>query len=218
LRQLRDDPDWVSRRADEDEMRRAWSLALRDNEQPLVEDLRSAGFDVESVWDLFNRKEPWRRDVPIPAYPEAIPLLLRHLRRPYHFSVREGIVRALTAREGRIAFDSLVEEFLRTRDSGAEERARAVELVAAQVKDLYSRGEIERITAANWESFRAALANAVATHARKEHAAVIRELLEDARHGRECRAALADALRRRMKRSRWAEPELVELLDRIRRE
>ena len=51
---------------------------LTRNAAPLAADLRAAGFDVEDAWDLFNRKEPWRKDIPIPAYPEAIPILMAH--------------------------------------------------------------------------------------------------------------------------------------------
>jgi len=70
----------------------------RKAEQPLAEDLRAAGFDVESAWDLFNRKEPWNKKERVRPYPEALPILLKHLERSYPDRVREGIARALAVR------------------------------------------------------------------------------------------------------------------------
>lgn len=55
-------------------------------EKPLVDELRGAGFDVESAWDLVNTSVP---------YPDALPILLDHLERDYPDRVREGIARAL---------------------------------------------------------------------------------------------------------------------------
>lgn len=84
------------------------------SDKPVSDDLRAAGFEVESVDDLFNRKEPWRKDVPIPAYPDAIPILLKHLGTCAHFRTNEAIVRALTDPDGRVAFDRIVAELRRT--------------------------------------------------------------------------------------------------------
>lgn len=67
----------------------------RQAEQPLAEELRAAGFDVESSWDLFNRKEPWNKKERIRPYPEALSILLKHMEYPYPDRVREGIARAL---------------------------------------------------------------------------------------------------------------------------
>ena len=55
---------------------------------------------VETVWDLVNTVGP---------YPTAIPILLRHLFRPYRDRTREGIARALGVREARpVAWDQLI--------------------------------------------------------------------------------------------------------------
>lgn len=62
-------------------------------EAPLVEELRAAGFDVESAWDLVNTPG---------SYPKAVPILLAHLPRDYPPAIRDGIARALAVPETRI--------------------------------------------------------------------------------------------------------------------
>ncbi|MBI1781170.1 MAG: hypothetical protein HYR66_07335 [Sphingobacteriales bacterium] len=55
-------------------------------EKQLVKEICSVGYKISSVWDLVNTRE---------EYPEAIPVLIKHLQRPYHSRIKEGIVRAL---------------------------------------------------------------------------------------------------------------------------
>ena len=66
-----------------------------NEQQPLADELNAAGFNVESAWDLFNRKEPWNKKERVPTYPEALSILLKHLERPYPDRMRDGIARAL---------------------------------------------------------------------------------------------------------------------------
>lgn len=66
----------------------------------MLEDLRAAGWDVSSIWDLVNTDR---------RYPEAIPILINWLDRledadvDGRMKVREGVVRALSSREARPA-------------------------------------------------------------------------------------------------------------------
>lgn len=208
----------VARREAQEAKRQALAKAIYRSEAPLVADLRGLGFDVESAWDLFNRKEPWRKDVPIPPWPEAVPILVEHLDRSYPFDIRQGIVRALTAPWGRVAFDRLVEEFRRTADPevAAEEQRQAVELVMAEAGDLYTRDEVERIMGHRWGSFRFALANAIGEHFEEEHIPLIVGLLRDEAHGPDPRRTLADALQKKMRRWRRKDPELLALVGSLR--
>jgi hypothetical protein len=75
---------------------------LRVEEEPIVADLKVAGLDVKSVWDLVNTSTP---------YPNAIPLLLKHLVLPYPDRIREGIARALAVPDARNAWSLLVSEY-----------------------------------------------------------------------------------------------------------
>jgi len=81
---LNADAALVARRAQGERERLQREAESRAAEEPLVRDLRTAGYEVESVWDLNSTA----------AYPEALPVLLEHLARPYPAVVREGIARA----------------------------------------------------------------------------------------------------------------------------
>jgi hypothetical protein len=90
------------------ELRNQWidefGRKLRIEEEPLLADLRAIGWDpgVDSVWDLVNTAEP---------YPEAIPILLWHLTRPYSDRIKEGIARALAVPDAVDAWPILVAEY-----------------------------------------------------------------------------------------------------------
>ena len=92
LKRLRSDPEWAAREKARDEHITAERARLRANEQPIVTDLHAIGWAVDGVWDLVNSRE---------SYPEAVPVLVAHLDRPYDWRIREGIIRALTVPEAR---------------------------------------------------------------------------------------------------------------------
>lgn len=214
-------PGWTlseDQRKAEEAKRHALTKAIFAREAPLVADLRDVGFDVESAWDLFNRKEPWRKDEPIPPWPDAVPILVDHLSRAYPFDVREGIVRALTPRFAYPAFGRLVEEFRRTADPqvAAEEQRRAVELVMAGAGDFYTREEVEKIMGHRWNSYRFALANAIGNLMRKEDLPVVVELLRDERQPLEDRRSLAEMVGKKMRRWRRKDPEILALVESLR--
>ncbi|MCA9699643.1 MAG: hypothetical protein KC431_19105, partial [Myxococcales bacterium] len=75
---------------------------LERAEQPILKDLRAVGINVERVWGLLSLERP---------YPEAIPILLEHLQKPYPDRVLEAIGRALGVPEAREHWDFLVERF-----------------------------------------------------------------------------------------------------------
>jgi hypothetical protein len=86
----------AQRQRDEELARR--EAEWRRAEAPLVEQLRAAGFDVDSAWDLVNTSIP---------YPAALAILLDHLGRGYPDRVREGIARALAVRDAKIGWEKL---------------------------------------------------------------------------------------------------------------
>ena len=113
MAQLRSDPEWVRQQEKRDAHFRDVEARFKAEENPLTTDLAEAGVRVlpslasrlesgdmnsqdrivpHSVWDLVNSKE---------SYSAAIPILLKHLRRPYHPVIRDGIARALTVPETR---------------------------------------------------------------------------------------------------------------------
>jgi hypothetical protein len=98
LAQLSADPKWVAAQEAEeretDERCQEWARA----EAPLVKELRRVGIDVESVSDLVSTAEP---------YPEALPVLLKHITRPYPPDIRQAIARSLAVPEAVYAWSSV---------------------------------------------------------------------------------------------------------------
>lgn len=77
---------------------------------PVVADLVNAGFPVESVWDLVNKRLKYR---------DAIPILLEWLPSLSNQDVKEQIVRALSVKWAKAdAAPLLVREFRRLEDPG----------------------------------------------------------------------------------------------------
>lgn len=95
----------INQRCQERNLERSKRLGIE--EQPIVAELRTVGMELESVWDLLRKSS---------NYPEAIPILLKHLQMPYSDRTREGIARALSIRypEVRAAWPILVREYRNT--------------------------------------------------------------------------------------------------------
>ena len=98
MAELQADPEYVARQQQRDAELQRKAAAWREAEAPLVEELRAAGFEVESAWDLVNTSTP---------YPAALPILLEHLGRPYPDRVREGIARSLAVRDAKFGWETL---------------------------------------------------------------------------------------------------------------
>lgn len=92
------DPEFVAREARKEAQRLVHVARMREAEMPLIEELASAGYVVDSAWDLVNTTA---------SYPDALPVLFRHLQRPYPEPIRAGIVRAMGVREANWAWDTI---------------------------------------------------------------------------------------------------------------
>jgi len=79
-------------------------VRLQAEQRPIVKELAEVGIEVGSLSDLIMRRVP---------YPTAIPVLLRHLVRPYSDVTRETIARSLAVPEPEVqkAWPILVEEY-----------------------------------------------------------------------------------------------------------
>jgi hypothetical protein len=109
---LNADPAFVARRAREEEERERRAAEWRRAEAPLVEELRDAGYPVESAWDLVNTPG---------SYPRAVTILLAHLARPYPAAVREGIARALAVPEAKVGWNILTQLYREEEDARAKD-------------------------------------------------------------------------------------------------
>lgn len=76
---------------------------LHEEEKPIVADLREAGGNVASVWDLVNSKS---------GYPNLVPILMKHLQLPYSDRTRSGIARALAVPAASEYWDFLVQQYV----------------------------------------------------------------------------------------------------------
>jgi hypothetical protein len=95
---------------------------------PLLAELRDVGVDVPNVWDLVNTSTP---------YPEALPVLVRHLSNAeYPDRVRAGIARSLAVRDAAPWWSEFRRLFLEQHGGEAEEGL-AVAIAASAAKDNY---------------------------------------------------------------------------------
>jgi len=164
----------INQRSEELAKRKAeWAAA----EVSLVDALRSTGLDVRSVWDLVNTAEP---------YPEAIPVLFRHLHKPYPERIVEGIVRALAVPESRPRWDELRDfyESAPSRATGGLRWAAGCALGAAADDGVI--GEVLRIAGDQGYGFdRAPLLPALARSSDARAKMLLHELRDDPVLGKE---------------------------------
>jgi hypothetical protein len=121
MAKLNADPKYVAARQREEEERQKRAEEWRRAEAPLVDELKAAGFAVESAWDLVNTPG---------SYPAAVPILLEHLPRQYPAAVREGIARALAVPEAKVGWDLLLRLYRDEREARAKDGL-AVAIAAA---------------------------------------------------------------------------------------
>jgi hypothetical protein len=108
MAELEADPEWVARRDERERFRRRRMAGYDRAAAPLKAELAAAGFDVESVADLYNERR---------HYEAAVPILLRWLPRIEHSAVKKSVVRALTVEWARPeAAPVMVEELRRLSD------------------------------------------------------------------------------------------------------
>lgn len=113
LAELRANPEWVKRRADTDRVLAERAAICDADELELVNEIRAVGYDIDSVYDLINNTpQPVLVRRFLGPYPAAYSILVRHLSLPHVPKIREGIVRALTVKDGgRAVEDALLAAF-----------------------------------------------------------------------------------------------------------
>jgi len=122
MAELEADPEYMAQQEQGDAELRHKAEEWRRAEAPLVDELRGAGFEVDSAWDLVNTST---------AYPAALPILLEHLGRPYPDRVRESIARALAVRDAKFGWEALTQLY-RQEEAGTDAKdGLAVALAAA---------------------------------------------------------------------------------------
>jgi hypothetical protein len=125
-KQLSTDQGYLAKTSAAEAERQVRVRELNRAEEPIVEELRAAGYEISSVWDLVNTSDP---------YPDALPILLTHLTRGgYPDRVMESLGRALAVRPAAPAWSTLRDLYLAADGSG-EQEGLAVALTAAATGD-----------------------------------------------------------------------------------
>lgn len=180
MARLEADPDFVARRDAFDEELDARATAWTKAESPLREALAAVGLQVESAWDLVNTSEP---------YPEALPVLVEHLGKPYPSRVREGIARALAVPDAKFAWRILVEAYTREETSEVKEAIAAA--VAATADETVFTEVVALIRAKENGASRVLLLEVLEHHSPAERArTVLQEVAADAELTCEAQAML----------------------------
>ena len=187
MRELANDPEWVGAQDRRESERNALAAALREAEQPLVQELRRAGYAVDSAWDLVNTSVP---------YPGALPILLDHLARPYPDRVREGIARALAVRgDARFAWPELVSLY-REEPPGTDAKD-GLAVALAAISDRSTLTELIQLAQdRSHGSSRVLLIRGLTRSRQPEARAAVEGLQDDPEVGEEARSRVAARARR----------------------
>ncbi len=130
-------PEWLAEQEARETETQAKEERYLAEEAPLREALHALGYPVKWVWDFVNTAQ---------SYPDAIPVLIDHLRQPYSDAVREGIARALAVREARGLAGGAIVETLREEGLGKQLRW-ALANTLTVVADRTSREGIKSVLA-----------------------------------------------------------------------
>ena len=127
MSQLEADPEWVARRDERERFRQRRTADYDRAAAPLKAELAEAGFEVESIADLYGERRTYRA---------AVPILLRWLPRIEHSAVKESVVRALTVKWAHPqAAPVMLEELRRLRESSDRSLRFAVANALTEVAD-----------------------------------------------------------------------------------
>jgi hypothetical protein len=108
MAELKRDPKYQAREQEKEQARQARIAVNREAAAPIVKELVAAGFPVNTVADLHNK----RLD-----YPAAIPILLAWLPKVQNLDVKQDIVRCLSVPYAKpLAAEPLIDEFRRAED------------------------------------------------------------------------------------------------------
>ena len=109
---LAKDPAYLAMRAKKEAELAAFAATFADEEALIAGEAAAVGYRIESVWDFVNNTPHPVLKFPFTGpYERAYPLLVRHLRTRHHPRVREGIVRALTVKNGgELVWNALLQE------------------------------------------------------------------------------------------------------------
>lgn len=186
--ELEADDDYQEAIRKQDEVLERKAAEWRRAEAPLVEDLRAAGLEVESSWDLVNTSTP---------YPAALPILLEHLDRPYPDRVREGIARALAVRDAQFGIGELIRLY-RAEPVGTNAKDGLAAAIGGSAGDDLIDDVIDLATDPSNGTNRVLMLDAIARSSAPQAQAALKKIVrEDSSIGDEARTLLRRSRRKR---------------------
>ena len=119
MAELAKDPEYLAMREEQERRMAAFVAEFADEEALISKEAATVGYRITSVWDFVNSDpHPVLEREFVGPYDRAYPMLVRHLRLEHHSRVREGVIRALTVRDGgELVWRALLDEFDRETDA-----------------------------------------------------------------------------------------------------
>jgi hypothetical protein len=128
MAELAQDPNYQRTLVDKEAELRRVATQRWLAERPIVDELRAAGLRIDSVWDLVNTSDP---------YPEALPVLFKHLQRGgYPDRVMESLGRSLAVKPSAVIWYELRDLYGSAKGRG-EKEGLAVALAASATQAHY---------------------------------------------------------------------------------
>ena len=101
MEELSRDPEYLARVAERDRKIAEGAAEYAQEDDLIAREAKELGYQINSVWDFVNNSpHPFLLRPFVGPYERAYPLLVRHLSVSHHPKVREGIIRALTVKDG----------------------------------------------------------------------------------------------------------------------
>jgi hypothetical protein len=118
MAQLNSDPEYLARIAEQDRCIAKLVAEVAEEEDRIAREAAKLGYKITSVWDFVNNTpHPFLPRPFVGPYDRAYPMLVRHLRLPHQPRIREGIIRALTVKDGgQLVSAALYQEFIVEKD------------------------------------------------------------------------------------------------------
>ena len=118
MAELAKDPNYLATRGEQERWLAAFAAEFADEDALIAKEAASLGYHITSVWDFVNNvPHPVLERQFVGSYERAYPMLIRHLRLKHHSRIREGVIRALTVRDGGEAvWSALLDEFYGEQD------------------------------------------------------------------------------------------------------
>lgn len=119
MKELENDQAYQAMMVEKERVRKEACLKIAEDEKDLVLEIKSCGYEVESVWDLVNNStHPFVETNFSGEYKNAYPVLIRHLQISHESAIREGVIRALKVKDGgKDVENALLNEFSKEKES-----------------------------------------------------------------------------------------------------